>query len=191
MASLVPREALVDQQEPERTRPAAETAQQQELQGRERAATQLRRQEEAYRRAPAWATRTNCERGDLLSKVVSKIEDFTSNFVSTMNRCTARSASLSNAAARRVAIMAAIGFALSLALSCGTTAIAKPQVCIDLGAATDISGIGSAIDNVAPGHDYAANELKAESMVRESCPDQEFKLERYREQVLNPVFGGN
>ncbi|MEJ8277436.1 hypothetical protein [Pseudonocardia spirodelae] len=85
--------------------------------------------------------------------------------------------------------IAATALSLAFAASCGTDA--KPQVCTDLEAANDISGIAQAIDDVAPGHDYAANELKAESAVRESCPDQEFKLERYREQVLNPVLGGS
>jgi hypothetical protein len=85
--------------------------------------------------------------------------------------------------------VAATGVVLSLVVSCGTTD--KPQICIELQAANDISGIAQAIDNVAPGHDYAANELKAESVVNEGCPDQAFKLQRYREQVLNPVMGGS
>lgn len=85
-------------------------------------------------------------------------------------------------------VLVALAFLCSLLAGCASEP--PPQVCSELAAANDIGGIAQAIDNVAPGHDYAANELQATGVVNESCPDQEFKLARYREQVLNPVLGG-
>lgn len=78
--------------------------------------------------------------------------------------------------------------AAAMITSCGSTE--SPAICTDLERASDITGIAQAISNVAPGYDYAANELKAEPVVAENCPEQSFKLERYREQVINPVTGG-
>ncbi|GAA4834239.1 hypothetical protein GCM10023201_23110 [Actinomycetospora corticicola] len=85
-------------------------------------------------------------------------------------------------------LLLAVLFIAATASACGSEP--PPKVCSDLQGANDITAIAQVVDDVAPGHDYVANELQAEGVVNKSCPDQGYKLQRYREQVINPVVGG-